>query len=115
MTNLDTKKDKAAQDMIRIIMRDKDLTAAEAVAYAVNEDIYDAIMAVDWASIALSLWGHDEPERKWFQLTPKEITIDLDEKQLLLVDKVMEREEVDFVTAIEYFLIFTMDSLGYHI
>ena len=37
---LDLKNNAAAQDMIRIIMREKDLSAEDAVTFAVNRDIY---------------------------------------------------------------------------
>ena len=37
---LDLKNNAAAQDMIRIIMREKDLSAEDAITFAVNRDIY---------------------------------------------------------------------------
>lgn len=48
---LDLKNNAAAQDMIRIIMREKDLSAEDAVTFAVNRDIYQKILKAGYASI----------------------------------------------------------------
>ena len=104
----------AAQDMIVIIMQEKNVSADEAVAHALNDENYLAIVSVEWVKVALSLWGHEDWERKWNKLNEVlEIEID-DHKEHLLKD-IMEREEVSIEDAICYFLIFMMDSLGYHI
>lgn len=52
---LDLKNNAAEQDMIRIIMREKDLSAEDAVAFAVNRYIYQKIIKVGYASIAFGL------------------------------------------------------------
>lgn len=66
---LDLRNNAAAQDMIRIIMREKNLSAEDAVAFAVNRDMYQKILKAGYASIAFDLWGHDNPERVWDALS----------------------------------------------
>lgn len=101
--------------MIRLIMKEKEISAVEAVAFSINSDIYSEIIGAGWASIALSLWGHDDPEREWLKLDNAIIDINFDQTATSLIQKVKSKEKVDDKTAIAYFLIFTMDSLGYHI
>ncbi len=106
----------AAQDMINIIMRDKKVSAADAVLFAINEKNYRSIVMTGWASIALSMWGHSEPERVWDTLENPVIEVELDEKKKELLDRIMKIEKIKTeIIAVEYFLIFAMDSLGYHI
>lgn len=104
-----------AQDMIKIIESDKALTSTEAVEFAINENIYNSIINAGWASIALPLWGHDNPGRKWKTLDNPCIEIELEKSKYALVDKIITKEDVDLETAVSYFLLFTMDSMGYHI
>ena len=112
---LDFSKHLEAQDMIWIIENEKGMSATEAVKCSVNEKIYHSIMDVKWASIALSLGGHDDPERKWETLENPIVEIDFNDNQLYLIEKVRKKENVNIITAIIYFLLFTMDSMGYHI
>ena len=112
---LDLKNNAAAQDMIRIIMREKDLSAEDAVTFAVNRDIYQKILKAGYALIAFDLWGHDNPERVWDTISSPVIDLKLDKFQGRLIEDISEKENVDYETAICYFLIFTMDYLGYHI
>lgn len=112
---LDLRNNAAAQDMIRIIMREKDLSAKDAVAFAVNRDIHQKILKEGYASIALDLWGHDNPERIWDTLSNPVVDLELDKLQERLIEDISEKEKVNYETAICYFLIFTMDYLGYHI
>lgn len=104
-----------AQDMIWIIEQEKGISATEAVGFSVNEKIYSSILNAGWASMALSLWGHDDPDRKWEILENPNVEIDFDDNQLYLIEKVKKKENVNIITAIIYFLLFTMDSMGYHI
>jgi len=104
-----------AQDMISIIQHEKGLSAIEAIKFAINDTMYRSIVEAGWASIALSLWGHDDPEREWEIIENPNFDIELDESKTTLVDKIIKKEKVDLETAISYFLIFTMDSMGYHI
>lgn len=115
MVMVNFSKSDAAQDMINIIMSEKNLSASQAVKYAINEKIYRKIVEAGYASIALMLWGHDDYDRKWKQLKNAFIEVDIDSTSSKLIDDIMERESVDFTTAITYFLLFTVETLGYHI
>lgn len=112
---LDLSDNIAAQDMISIIMRSKGLTSKCAVTFSINDEMYLCIKKTGWASIAYSAWGHGDPDRKWEKLDNPIIEIGLDESQMRLVDDVAKSEDIDVETAVCYFLIFTMQSLGYHI
>lgn len=112
---LDLRNNAAAQDMIRIIMREKNLSAEDAVAFAVNRDMYQKILKAGYASIAFDLWGHDNPERVWDALSTPVLDLKFDKLQENLIEGISEKESVDYETAICYFLIFTIDYLGYHI
>ena len=97
------------------MMDAKGLSATEAIAFSVNCDIYDRILRTGWASIALGLWGHGDPDRKWKKLDEPHIKIEFDELSQHLINDVMKKEDVKLETAVSYFLIFTMESLDYHI
>lgn len=112
---LDLNKNAAAQDMIRIIMRDKSMFPDEAVKFAINRQMHQKILQEGYASIAFDLWGHDNPEREWDKLDNPIIEVDLDKLSTRLVEDIMEKEDVSAELAVCYFLIFTMDYLGYHI
>jgi len=68
-----------------------------------------------YASIAFDLWGHDDPERKWYKLSNPVIELDLSEEKRKLIYNIAKRENVTIEIAVGYFMIFVMDSLGYHI
>ena len=68
-----------------------------------------------YASIAFDLWGHDDPTREWETLEEPIMDLELDKLRSRLVEDIAEKQDVDAETAICYFLIFTMDFLGYHI
>ncbi len=104
-----------AQDMISIIMHDKGISIVEAIDFAINKKNYQSIIQTGWASIALSLWGHADPEREWESIETSCLEIELEESKCDLINKVVKKERVDVETAVSYFLIFTMDSMGYHI
>lgn len=112
---LNFKKNPAAQDMITIIQKDKCLSAPDAIKFSINKDIYSKILSTGWASIALGLWGHDDPEREWNRMDNPYFEVEIEESKQKLVYDIARKEEVDIETAICYFLIFTMDALGYHI
>ena len=104
-----------AQDMIKIVMDKKGLSAQESIKFSVNRSIHQHILKTGYASIALDLWGHDNPEREWVELDEPIIDIEFDKLSQNLINDIMEKEEVDFETAVTYFLLFTMEILGYHI
>ena len=62
-----------------------------------------------------SLWGHDDPERKWLFLNSPKVDVEFSETDIKYLKKVAKAEKVKAVTAVCYFLVFTMQSLGYHI
>ena len=115
MTQLDFSNNHAAQDMIRIVMREKGLSSKEAIEFSVNQEMHQKIVKEGYASIALDLWGHDDPEREWDVLDEPIIEIEFDKLRKQFIDDISEKEGVDIETAVCYFLIFTMDFLGYHI
>ena len=112
---LDLSDNAAAQDMIRIIMREKDLSANDAVTFAVNRDMHQKILKEGYASIAFDLWGHDNPERVWYTLQNPVVNLEFDKLQEKLIEDISEKENVNYEIAICYFLIFAMAHLGYHI
>ena len=163
MIKLDFSTHPAAQDMIRIVMAKKGLSAKEAIDFAVNREMADRILQTGWGSIALGLWGHGGPMREWDVLDDPMIEMEFDELREGLINEVIakekvdtgtwvytetdddedtdddmemdfdaeadfdmemnvnmeadvdERENIDAETAVSYFLIFTMESFGYHI
>lgn len=101
--------------MIRIVMRDKNLSAQEAVQYAVNSQNFVNIERTGWTGMALNLWGHADRDREWMTLKKPVFDVELSLGQKNLIDMVVRAEKISRNTAIAYFLIFTMDELGYHI
>lgn len=115
MLKLNFKKNPAAQDMISIVMRDKGLSEKDAVEFSINHEMYRKIVEEGYASIAFSLWGHGDPERKWVKIKNPIIEINVDEEKERLIADIANRENVNTEMAVSYFLIFMMDYLGYHI
>lgn len=112
---IDFTKRKAVQDMLCIMQREKNISVEQAILDSINEKICQQILDVGWASIALNLWAHDDPERKWDELENKIVQIDLPEDKYALVKKVMNKEKIYAPDAISYFILFTMEDMGYHI
>lgn len=107
---------KAAQDMIKLIEKEKGLSTSAAIDFAVNSRTFHQIVNTGFGPIALPIWGHGESkQRKWLTLDNPHIDIDLDEKKLQLINEVAAMEKTNPETAVSYFLLFTMDALGYHI
>lgn len=104
-----------AQDMIKIIQKEKEMSVVDAIAYSVNDRMYNKIIEEGWASIALGLWGHDEPERQWDKLEYPCVEVEFEESKMKLIEEIVKNEKVEIETAVSYFLLFTMDYLGYHI
>lgn len=115
MKNIDFTEFPDAQDMIRIVMDEKGLSAKESIKYSINRTIHQRILKAGYASIALPLWGHDDPERERKTLDEPIIDVEFDKLSENLIDNIMEKENVNFETAVSYFLLFTMEALGYHI
>ncbi len=104
-----------AQDMIRLIQKEKGLTESQCISLAVNSKTCKQIIDTGWASIALSMWGHDNPEREWLLLDNPIVDVELENDKEQLIEKISSKENVDIETAVSYFLLFTMEALGYHI
>ena len=113
--NLNFTNHPAAQDMINIIIKEKNLSASEALNYAINREMYRKVRDNGWASIALQLWGHDDFERIPTILDNPLINVEFDKLQERLIEDIAEKRDVDNETAISYFLLFVMESLDYHI
>ena len=61
------------------------------------------------------MWRHDNPYKKLEKLDDPVVKIKLSKDKERLVSVIMEKENVHFKTAIMYFMLFTLESLGYHI
>ena len=112
---LDFSKDLSAQDMVSTIMKEKNLTAEKAVLSCITQKNCVTILATGWADMAVSLWGHDDPYREFEELENPKFEIKLSKDKVELLEIVMQKERVPLKDAILYFMIFTLESLGYHI
>lgn len=115
MTKLDFTNQFALQDMIYLIMQEKNLSIKEAIKFAIKKELLFRIQETDWAEIAIQHWGHDNPERKWNSLRKPIIEIEFSEDERKTLDYLIKRYQIDLEMALGYFLVFTMESLGYHI
>lgn len=106
---------KAAQDMIKLIEKEKGLSTSEAIDFSINLKICNRILKTGWGSIALPIWSHDDPERKWLSLNDPRVEVEINDEKAQLISKVATEESVNMETAVAYFLLFTMEMLGYHI
>ncbi len=104
-----------AQDMLSKIMKKKNLTSEKALLSTITQKNCVTILATSWADIAVSMWGHADPEAEREKLEDPIIKIKLSKDKERLVHIVMEKENVSFGEALLYFMIFTLESLGYHI
>lgn len=112
---LDFTDDVIAQDMLVKIMKEKNLNQEKAILSSITQKIFIRIIETGWGEIALPMWGLDNPEREWEKLNDPIIKIKLNKDKEHLVGLIMEKENVSFKTAIMYFMLFTLESLGYHI
>lgn len=104
-----------AQDMLLVVMKKENISAAEAVKHVVNKSMLQRISQTGWASEAFMRWRHYDPAYKYKLLEKPVFNVSFTKEQLTLIELVMEIENVNVETAIGYFLIFTMDAYGYHI
>ena len=115
LLKLDLTNHKEAQDMIKIIAQEKNLSVTEAVQFAVTPDIYHRALDTGWGAHALPVWGHSGQRRIWQRLDNPKIEVDLKSEEFRLLENLVQVEDVDIETAVAYFLIFSMEALGYHI
>lgn len=107
--------DEIAQDMLVKIMNDKKLNPEKAILSSITQKMFVRIIETGWGQVALPLWGHDNPDRKWEKLDNPIVEIKLNKDKERLVSVIMEKENVQFKTAVMFFMLFTLESLGYHI
>lgn len=112
---VDFSEDTDAQDMLSKIMRRKNLTPDKAILSSITYKNCVTILSTGWAGMAVSSWGHDDPYREREKLDNPKVEIKLTKDKARLVGVVMEEENVSFTDAILYFMIFTLEALGYHI
>lgn len=113
--SIDLTNDAIAQDMLMKIMKEKKLNAEKAILSSITQKVFVRIIETGWGQVALPMWGHDNPDRKWEKLDDSIVKIKLSKDKERLVSVIMEKENVQFKTAIMFFMIFTLESLGYHI
>lgn len=113
--SIDFTNDVKAQDMLATIMKEKNLDSEKAILSSITQKIFVRIIETGWGEVALPLWGHDNPYRKMEKLEDPIVKIKLSKDKERLVSVIMEKENVQFKTAIMYFMLFTLESLGYHI
>ena len=104
-----------AQDMLSKIMKKKNLTPDKALLSTITQKNCVTILATGWAGMAVSLWGHADPDGEREKLEDPIVKIKLSKDKERLISIVMEKENVSFGEALLYFMIFTLESLGYHI
>lgn len=103
------------QDMLKKIMQAKNLSAEKAITSSITQKNCIRIIETGYAGIALSLWGHADPYAEKEKLDDPIVEFKLSKDKERLVALIMEKEDVSFEIAILYFLLFTLESLGYHI
>ena len=97
------------------IMKAKNLSSEKALLSTITRKNFERIFSTGWAGIAVSLWGHDNPEAKRENLDNPIIEFQLSKEQSHFLQIVMKKERIPFREAVLYFMIFTLESLGYHI
>ena len=112
---IDFSKETDAQDMLSKIMKKKNLTPEKALLSTITQKNFATILATGWAGMAVSFWGHADPDGEREKLEDPIVKIKLSKDKERLIRFVMEEENVSFLEALLYFMIFTLESLGYHI
>ncbi len=104
-----------AQDMLMTIIKKTNLSPEEAILWSINSINSVKILSKRWASIAADNWGHNNPHGKKETLEKPLIEVSLNKYQISLLEVVMKNEKVSLEVAVQCFMIFTLESLGYHI
>lgn len=115
---LDFTNEDIAQDMIYKLMEKKRLTPEEAILSSITFENWDKVMSTGWASEALAFWGHASWGTDSYlsgKLENPIIHIKLDAKKLELIKIVKDIHNITYKTIILYFVLFELESLGYHI
>ena len=77
-------------------MKEKELSAQDVVVFAVNRDMHQKILKQGYASIALDLWGHDNPGQVWDTLAVPVVDLKFDKLQERLIEDISEKQNVDY-------------------
>ena len=104
-----------AQDMVAKIMKSKNLSPSQAVSSSITQSNWIRIINTGWADIAVAHWGHGDIVDTREKLQNPVIEIKLSKDKCYLIRTLMKKQEISFTTAISYFMIFKLQSLGYHI
>ena len=112
---IDFTNDDNSQDMIMKVMKEKNLTPEKAILSCITQKNCLTIIETGWGEIALSIWGHDDPYREKEKLSNPKVEFKLSKSKERLVSLIMGKENVDLPTAILYFVLFNLESMGYHI
>ena len=96
-------------------MREKNFSSEKAILSSITQKNCIRIIETGWASMALQLWGHADPEGAREKLDNPIVEFKLSKDKERLVSLIMEKEKVPFDQAILYFMLFALESLGYHI
>ena len=112
---VDFSDDANAQDMLSKIMRHKNLAPDKAILSTITQKNCVNILSTGWADMAVSLWGHADHSEVCEKLDNSKIEVKLSKDKTRLLGIVMEKEGVSITDAILYFMIFTLEALGYHI
>lgn len=116
---IDARKHAAVQDMLGIIMNADKVSCEAAATSVVNKERFDDISATGWGSIAVSLWGHADMDRKWYELKSPVFEMEVTAEQIELMADVLryhiDDDAVHAVDVLALFLVFEMQSRGYHI
>lgn len=103
------------QDMLKKIMREKNLSADKAITSSITQKNCIRIIETGYASVALQMWGHADPEEEKEKLDDPIVEFKLSKEKERLVGLIMEKEQVPLHIAILYFMLFALEALGYHI
>ena len=113
--SLDFTNDGIGQDMILTIMKDKKMTAEEAIKSCITDANLLIAVKTGWASIAVSLWGHATPDKKFKNLDTPLIKVMLDGGEKSILDAMIGKEAHSYEEAVLQLMIFDLEKLGYHI
>lgn len=106
----------AIQDMIRLAGCSYQLEGFEKIFDSLfNIDYCNRILSEGWYNIALSLWGHAEPERRWRSLKDKTIRLELSQDDFLHFSYVTLQLGGYAEEIFGYFVLCRMEDLGFHI
>ena len=96
-------------------MKHKQITSQEAIKSCITVANLVPAIKSGWASIAVSLWGHDDPDKVLQKLENPLIKVVLDEDKKNILDVMTGKEIHSYEEAVLQLMIFELAKLGYHI